>query len=636
MRGDILIIKRHHTKAAKEIVKVVLHEVQASSSRYVITIAGESGSGKTEIAHELARLFKKDDIKSVTIHQDDYFRYPPKTNYLMRRRDISIVGPSEVKLDLLDRHIARFKHCSAGKLLKPLVDFNNDKIGKETLRCKTAEVLIIEGTYTTLLKNANKRVFLLPTYRDTLKTRLERKREKIDDYDRKILAIEHGIISKHAKLADILVGKNYSLADIWKVTSNIKRVCMLSIHGYVEAKPTLGKTDTGGQVTYVLELAKAIAKKGIKVDIYTRKFQKRRTIEPVSKNVRIIRIPCGGDKFIAKEKLFPYLDTFTRNMERFMKEQGLAYDVFHSHYWGAGYVAIKLTERLHCPFIHTHHSLGAWKKFQMGGDTKTMEKVFNFKKRIKYERIIFKKARGLVMTSPDMVRLSKKFYNYRSKNYTVIPAGVNTNLFRPLRSGEKEKKIDVPQNYIFWMGRFDTNKGLDYLLRAFAKVVTRAKDLFLVIGGGSKRPETREIKLKQDLREIVDAAQIKNRIFYTGHIKDNFVPSYYRKAKAFVLPSKFEPFGMTAAEAMACGSAVIVSERAGIRKYLKNKHNCLIVNPVNKKDLSWALLVLNKNVTFRSKIARNGLELARNEFCWKKIAEKMLSFYCKCSYNVCE
>ncbi len=630
MRGDKLLIRKYHTKAARKIVRSLLPKIHSSASRYVITISGESGSGKTEIAHELARTLRENHIRSVTIHQDDYFYYPPKTNYEMRRKDISLVGTSEVKLSLMNKHIKLFKNEKTTKLKEPLVYFDENKIKKEDVKCKTARVMIVDGTYTALLENVDKKIFLSRTYKDTLKTRLARKREKIDEFDKKILAIEHKIISRHRKLADIIVEKDYSLTGNpakLKKKNKIKRICMLTVHGYVDPKPILGKTDTGGQVTYVLELSKALAKKGIKVDIYTRRFQNRKAIERVARNVRIIRIPCGGKKFIPKEKLFPYLDTFVKNMHKFMQKNDLEYEIFHSHYWDAGYAAMKLTDRLNYFFVHTFHSLGAWKREQMGGDPHAMEKLYNFKQRIKCEKATFKKVRTLVMTSTDMIKRSEKFYNYKGKKHIVLPPGVNTDVFRPLKNGEKNRRIDVPQNYIFWVGRFDANKGLDYLIRAFAEVVTKAKDLFLIIGGGSKKPELKERRLKKELLEMVDTKHLKNRVFFTRHIKDELMASYYRRAKFFVLPSKFEPFGMTSAEAMACGAPVIISNRAGIRKYLKNVQNCLIVNPSNKKDLSWAFQVLNRNQTFRDKIARNGSNFARDEFSWTNIAEKSLASY---------
>ena len=409
----------------------------------------------------------------------------------------------------------------------------------------------------------------------------------------------------------------------------IKKICMLTVHGYVDAKPTLGKTDTGGQVTYVLELSKALAKKGIKVDIFTRKFQSRRTIEKVSRNVRIIRIPCGGKKFIPKEKLLPHLDTYAKNMAKFIKKENLSYDIYHSHYWDAGYVAMKLTEKLGTFFIHTFHSLGAWKKSNMGGNPAEMELLYRFKERIKHEKMIFKKTRSLVMTSSAMVKSAREYYKYKEKNYTILPAGVNTALLRPLKKGEKDKKIDVPHNYAFWVGRFDTNKGLDHLLNGFAEVVTVAKDLFLVIGGGSKQPKPKEKKLKKQLETIIDKKKIRNRVFFTGHIKDSYLPSYYRKAKFFVLPSKFEPFGMTAAEAMACGTPLVASKRAGITKYLKTGVNCLTINASNKKDMAWAFRVLNRNESLHTKLSQNGLKIAEEQFGWMTIAEKSISYYKK-------
>ena len=409
----------------------------------------------------------------------------------------------------------------------------------------------------------------------------------------------------------------------------IKRIAMLTVHGYVSPSPTLGKTDTGGQVTYVLELSKALAKKGIKVDIYTRQFQKRKSIEKVCRNVRIVRIPCGGQKFIPKEQLLPYLDTYVNNMCSFIKKHDLKYDIIHSHYWDAGYVAMNLSKKLGYFFISTFHSLGAWKKENMGGDPKKMEKLYRFKERIRNEKVIYKKAKGIVMTSSKMVKSSKEFYHFTTKNYSIIPAGVNTNIFKPLPRTKKDRKIDVPQNYIFWVGRFDTNKGLDYLLKGFSEIVRKEKDLFLVIGGGSKNPKPKEKKLKKELKSIIKKKDISSRIFFTGHIKDGEMPAYYRKAKFFVLPSKFEPFGMTAAEAMACGTPLIVNKRAGITKFLKSGENALIVNASNRKDLGKAFRKMNRRNTLRKRIAKNGQKLAKEIFGWDSIAIKSLMFYNK-------
>ena len=82
----------------------------------------------------------------------------------------------------------------------------------------------------------------------------------------------------------------------------INRVCMLNPHGHMQYPPPLGKTDTGGQTIYVLQLAKTLGKKNIKVDIITRQFDNQPPEEVVFENVKIVRIPCGNSHFVQKRK----------------------------------------------------------------------------------------------------------------------------------------------------------------------------------------------------------------------------------------------------------------------------------------------------------------------------------------------
>ena len=119
----------------------------------------------------------------------------------------------------------------------------------------------------------------------------------------------------------------------------IKNICMLSTHGYFDPVPQLGRTDTGGQVVYVLQLAKALSTSKIKVDIYTRWFDPcKRQIDPVPgyPDVRVIRIPAGPWEFIPKEEIYDILPELAENMIGFIGEKNLRYDLFHGHYVDGG------------------------------------------------------------------------------------------------------------------------------------------------------------------------------------------------------------------------------------------------------------------------------------------------------------
>jgi len=406
----------------------------------------------------------------------------------------------------------------------------------------------------------------------------------------------------------------------------IKNICMLSVHGYFDPEPILGATDTGGQVTYVLELAKHLAQLGTKVDIYTRSFEGKPESEPVNDDVRVVRISCGPDQFIRKEDLFPHLDEFVDNMLAFMKANHLQYDVIHSHYWDAGYVSMKLAEKLHTHFFYTAHSLGAWKKEQMGGDPEAMEKLFNFSQRIHWENIIFRKARAQTVTTIDGKNTYKRLYDFESPDLVIIPPGVDTKRFRPLEPGETEQPLDVPDSYIFALSRIDSNKGLDFLIRAFGRIEDRC-DAMLLIGGGSKNPKQHEIDVKADLLQIVAELGLTDRVLFTGYIPDEVLETYYRKAKVFVLPSKYEPFGMTTLEAMSCGTPVVATRFGGIKDDLHDGVDSLLVDPSKPEELSEAILKVLTDGDLAARLSENGQKTIQERFSWESIAARTMAVF---------
>jgi uridine kinase len=208
VKGDKLVVKDEHIAAARRLAEIILPRIESLPGRLVLTIAGESGSGKSELAVALRQELFDRGIRSVILQQDDYFKYPPHTNAELRKRDLSHVGPSEVRLDLLDRHLAEILR-GAEEIEKPLVIYEEDRIVTEKLDLKNAKVVIVEGTYTSLLGNVHLRVFIDRTYRETRAARLERAREAQDEFLEKVLEIEHRIISQHRANADVVITQDY-------------------------------------------------------------------------------------------------------------------------------------------------------------------------------------------------------------------------------------------------------------------------------------------------------------------------------------------------------------------------------------------------------------------------------------------
>jgi uridine kinase len=212
MKGDSIIVEDYHRRAAEKVVGMVLPEIEASEERYTITVAGESGSGKSETAQAIADELGKKGIKSVIFQQDDYFVYPPRTNDKTRRKDISWVGSQEVRLDVFNQCLIDFLDGKE-KIKKPLVIYAEDRIDEETMDVSDAKVAIAEGTYTTLLKNVHARVFIARNHLETRAHREKRIRHKseLDEFIDRVLEIEHGIISRHKAKANIIITKDYEV-----------------------------------------------------------------------------------------------------------------------------------------------------------------------------------------------------------------------------------------------------------------------------------------------------------------------------------------------------------------------------------------------------------------------------------------
>lgn len=213
MRGDRILIEEYHYQAAREIVERILPLVEESKKRFAITLAGEAGSGKSETAMGLAENFKARGLVSAVIQQDDYFVHPPLTNEATRRKDISWVGVQEVRLDLLDEHLAAAQE-GKNEITKPLVHYKEDCITEETIELEGVRVILAEGTYTSLLKNVDLRVFIARNWQDTYETRIRRGRDLLDEFNQEVMKIEHEIISKHQAFADIIIQRDFQVSFV--------------------------------------------------------------------------------------------------------------------------------------------------------------------------------------------------------------------------------------------------------------------------------------------------------------------------------------------------------------------------------------------------------------------------------------
>ncbi|MCK5195838.1 MAG: glycosyltransferase, partial [Desulfobulbaceae bacterium] len=233
---------------------------------------------------------------------------------------------------------------------------------------------------------------------------------------------------------------------------------LFSIHGLIRAEaPELGRdADTGGQVKYVLELAKYLGDhpEVKQVDLVTRLIDDKtvsksyaKPEEKLSDNVRIVRIQCGGRKYIRKELLWPHLDEFIDKTIKLLKKQNRVPDIFHGHYADAGYVAKELAIAFDAPFVFTGHSLGRNKEAKLkasGMKINEINKQYKMDVRIKVKERIIRRADQIITSTSQEVKKQYGLYDaFSSGRYTVIPPGIDLETFHPYYHSQLDpEKLD--------------------------------------------------------------------------------------------------------------------------------------------------------------------------------------------------
>ncbi|QDU97353.1 glycosyltransferase [Lignipirellula cremea] len=406
------------------------------------------------------------------------------------------------------------------------------------------------------------------------------------------------------------------------------RIMMISTHGYVSPEPEFGKPDTGGQVVFVLELSKCLARMGYEVDILTRQFESQEAEEIVNDRVRVLRFPCGGDDFIPKETLCESIPEWVANASDYIEENGLKYSFINSHYWDAGLAGQALANTMEIPHLHTPHSIGAWKRDNMDGEAAALEKKYNFNERIREEKVIYDECDWVIATTPTQRDILKESaYDTPASKILVIPPGYDDRRFFPVSVATRsalKNELGLEGKIVLALGRIANNKGYDLLIRSMPPVFQRVKDARLLLAIGSTDPSDSEVEQVAGFRKLAEELGIADRVIFGDYIPDDQLADYYRAADVFALSSRYEPFGMTAVEAMACGTPTVITTEGGLWEQVTWGLESLYANPFDPEAFGHAIASVLSHREVSSQLAKYGSQKARARFTWTGIAQQIL------------
>lgn len=222
--------------------------------------------------------------------------------------------------------------------------------------------------------------------------------------------------------------------------------------------------------------------------------------------------------------------------------------------------------------------------------------------------------------------LKKYLARYKNK-FTAIANGIETDIFKPqMPKAELWQKynLSTSQQVIIFAGGLDDQhffKGVDVLLKSFSEVASRNQAArLMVIGEGHK---------KKSYQELADKLGVKDKVIFTGWVKNEQLADYYNLGTIFVLPStaKTESFGIVIAEAQACGLPAIVSNWPGSRETIAADQTGLLVEPKNSQDLSEKINLLLDDENLRQKMKEAAIKRATEKYAWSKVIEKIDQLY---------
>lgn len=440
---------------------------------------------------------------------------------------------------------------------------------------------------------------------------------------------------------------------------------LFSIHGLLRAdNMELGRdADTGGQIKYVIELAQHLSERDDvgRVDLFTRLVGDKRVSsdyanpeEIINDKLRIIRIQCGGRKYMRKELLWPHLDEYTDKTIKYIKREKKIPDIVHGHYPDGGYVSLQLSSIFGLPFAYTGHSLGRSKLDKLlreGMSEQEIIKKFKIDRRIETEEDILANA-DLIITSTrqEIEEQYGQYRNHQVPQYKTIPPGIDISKFYPFYHDKLEEKKTTEE------GRYAQASMLKELDRFF---IHPDKPLILALCRPDKRKninglirafgEDKELQIMANLaifagiRKDIDAMEENERDVLTGmllmmdkydlygkmaipkrHDFEHEVPALYRiaaeKHGVFVNPALTEPFGLTLLEASATGLPIVATNDGGPNDIVRNCANGILIDPTATKEISKVLRKIIADNDLWETYSKNGIMNVRKHYTWKSHA----------------
>jgi D-inositol-3-phosphate glycosyltransferase len=307
---------------------------------------------------------------------------------------------------------------------------------------------------------------------------------------------------------------------------------------------------------YVRELASALARAGVRCDVYTRAYDPALPpVVDVEPGFSVHHVTAGPVDAVPKEALHGLVPDFTEAVLERMAD-GYEADAIHANYWLSGITGHTIKHELDLPLVCTFHTLDRVKaEVDLADDSEHRSEA---------EAQVIGCSDSVLASCDAEVAQLVRLYDADPTRVEVVAPGVDHAFFSPGERRQARRGVGLPEDgrMVLFVGRIQPLKGLDVAIGALAELADRVPDAFLVVVGGPSGPAGHEEVFR--MHRLVDDLGLTDRVRWVAPQPHELLSSYYRAADVAMVPSRSESFGLVARDAAACGTPVVASAVGGL------------------------------------------------------------------------
>ena len=391
------------------------------------------------------------------------------------------------------------------------------------------------------------------------------------------------------------------------------RVAMVSEHASPLA--VLGGQDAGGQNVHVAALATALARRGHRVEVFTRRDDPalpRRV--PLGSGVEVVHVDAGPAQVLPKDELLPHMPEMAENLARAWARPRTP-DVVHAHFWMSALASRDaLRAGAGAPLAVTFHALGVVKRRHQGAADPSPPSRLDCESRLLHD------ADAVVATCRDEVSELLALGADPSRLH-VAPCGVDVRRFRP--DGPQQAPWRDGVTRLLSLGRLVERKGVETVVEALALL----PDAELVVAGGPAAGAVDGDDEVRRLRARAEQLGVADRLHVLGQVDRDQAAALMRASEAVVCVPWYEPFGIVPLEAMACGTPVIASAVGGMLDSVEHGVTGLHVPARDPDAVAAAVRRIADDPDRGARMGLAGVARVRQRFTWERVAATTATVY---------